>query len=87
MLNWDTADPSNPGLAEMAGPAAGKALAGGLDRRLFTQPGGCETLRQQARAACRNMAGRPFVLAATCTIDTDADPEAVRAVRECVEKQ
>jgi hypothetical protein len=31
------------------------------------------------------MAGRPFVLGSTCTIDTHADPGAVRAVREFVE--
>jgi uroporphyrinogen-III decarboxylase len=68
----------------MAARAPGKALVGGLDRRLFTQPGGREALLEQARAACRDAAGRPFVLAATCTIDTTADPEAVRAVREFV---
>ena len=84
MINWDTAAPTNPGLAEMAARAAGKALVGGLDRRLFTQPGGREALLEQARAARRDAAGRPFVLAATCTIDTTADPEAVRAVREFV---
>ena len=85
MINWDTADPTNPGLAEMAARAPGKALVGGLDRRLFTQPGGREALREQAVAqATRDAAGRPFVLAATCTIDTTADPEAVRAVREFV---
>jgi hypothetical protein len=55
-----------------------------LDRRLFTQPGGREALLEQARAAHCDAAGRPFVLAATCTIDTTADPEAVRAVREFV---
>jgi hypothetical protein len=30
------------------------------------------------------MAGRPFVLASTCTIDARSDPETVRAVRESV---
>jgi len=85
MINWDTADPTNPGLAEMAARAPGKALVGGLDRRLFTQPGGREAILEQAVAqATRDAAGRPFVLAATCTIDTTADPEAVRAVREFV---
>jgi uroporphyrinogen decarboxylase len=85
MLNWDTAEPSNPGLADLAGRAAGKALVGGLNRRLFTEPGGREALLCQAAAAREAMAGRPFVLGSTCTIDTRADPEAVRAVREFVE--
>jgi uroporphyrinogen decarboxylase len=115
LLNWDTAEPSNPGLADMVAllerggsPApsrsdmrggygdpprtagdpprgVGKALVGGLDRRLFTEAGGKEALLRQARAARDAMAGRPFILGSTCTIDTRADPEAVRAVREFVE--
>ena len=96
MLNWDTAEPSNPGLADLAqllecggSPypprGSGKALVGGLNRRLFTEPGGREALLCQAAAAREAMAGRPFVLGSTCTIDTRADPEAVRAVREFVE--
>ena len=102
LLNWDTAEPSNPGLADMVrqvergGSVAqatlrpypprgsGKALVGGLDRRLFIESGGKEALLRQARAARDAMAGRPFVLGSTCTIDTRADPEAVRAVREFV---
>jgi uroporphyrinogen decarboxylase len=87
LLNWDTAEPSNPALADLAGRATGKALVGGLNRRLFTEPGGKEALLRQAAAAREAMAGRPFVLGSTCTIDTRADPEAVRAVREFVEKQ
>jgi len=148
LLNWDTAEPSNPGLADMLpllerggspdrtcsecrvqpnsgcgtaglssrgdhrGPSAtagqasratprartpntypdplrgsGKALVGGLNRRLFTEPGGTEALLRQARAARDSMAGRPFVLGSTCTIDTRAAPAAVRAVREFVETQ
>jgi uroporphyrinogen decarboxylase len=85
LLNWDTAEPSNPGLADMIGLAGGKALVGGLNRRLFVEPGGKESLLRQARAARDAMAGRPFVLGSTCTIDTHADPGAVRAVREFVE--
>jgi uroporphyrinogen decarboxylase len=108
LLNWDTAEPSNPGLADMARQVerggspdlprsdvhggcgdppriVGKALVGGLDRRLFVEPGGKEMLLRQARAARDAMAGRPFVLGSTCTIDTRAAPDAVRAVREFVE--
>ncbi|MCX5682422.1 MAG: hypothetical protein NT049_01900, partial [Planctomycetota bacterium] len=61
-----------------------KALVGGLNRRLFTERGGKESLLRQAAAAREAMAGRPFVLGSTCTIDTHAAPEAVRAVREFV---
>jgi uroporphyrinogen decarboxylase len=85
LLNWDTAEPSNPGLTDMIGLAGGKALVGGLNRRLFVEPRGKESLLRQAQAAREAMAGRPFVLGSTCTIDTKADPEAVRAVRESVE--
>ena len=85
MLNWDTADPSNPTLSQMVPGAAGKALVGGLDRHLFTKPGGRETLLREAREAVRSMGRRPVVLASTCTIDTTADPETVQAVREVVE--
>jgi uroporphyrinogen decarboxylase len=98
LLNWDAAEPSNPGLADMAlllerggygdpPRGSGKALVGGLNRRLFTEPGGKEALLRHAAAAREAMAGRPFVLGSTCTIDTKAAPEAVRAVREFVETQ
>jgi uroporphyrinogen decarboxylase len=87
MLNWDTADPTNPGLAQMAREVRGKALVGGLDRRLFTEPGGREALLQEARDARETMAGRPLVLGSTCTIDPASRPEAVQAVRDFVERQ
>ena len=85
MLNWDTADPTNPPLALMARAVAGKALAGGLDRKLFTAHGGAAALATQAQDARAAMAGRPFVLASTCTIDARSDPEVVKAVRESVD--
>lgn len=84
MLNWDTADPTNPPLAVMARAVTGKALVGGLDRKLFTAPGGAAALATQAQDARSAMAGRPFVLASTCTIDARSDPEVVRAVRKSV---
>lgn len=85
LLNWDTAEPSNPCLADMVGLAAGRGLVGGLNRRLFVERGWREAVLSQARTARDAMAGRPFVLGSTCTIDTHADPEAVRAVREFVD--
>ena len=98
LLNWDTVGEGNLTLAEMAAvrpvpcraraSAPKKGLVGGLDRAFFTQgPSGREALIAQAREASRAMAGRPFVLASTCTIDTASDPEAVRAVREFVEQE
>jgi len=113
LLNWDTAEPLNPGLADMvpllerggspypprsdvrggcppgrvnSDPprTIGKGLVGGLNRRLFVERGWREAVASQAQAAREAMAGRPFVLGSTCTIDTRADPGAVRAVREFV---
>ena len=85
MINWDTADPANPDLAAMAPLAAGKALVGGVARQAFLGPQARQAVLEQARAARRAMAGRPFVLASTCTLDPASDPAAVRVLRECVE--
>ena len=95
MLNWDTADPSNPDLAALApavrprracrARAAGrKALVGGLNRKYFSETGGRETLLAEAEAARRAMGKRPFVLGATCTIDPTSDPDTVMAIRKSV---
>jgi uroporphyrinogen decarboxylase len=95
MLNWDTADPSNPDLAALApavrprracrARAAGrKALVGGLNRKYFSETGGCEALLAEAEAARRAMGERPFVLGATCTIDPTSDPDTVMAIRKSV---
>jgi uroporphyrinogen decarboxylase len=85
LLNWDTAGPDNPTLAQLAPATAGKVLVGGLDRRLLTKPGGTDALIAQAREVVRSMQGRPFVLGANCAIETASLPEAVRAVRDFVE--
>jgi uroporphyrinogen decarboxylase len=86
MLNWDTADAANPTLAQMASAAPGKALVGGLDRELLMKRGQLDALVAQARQAVASMAGRPLVLGANCAIHTTSLPEAVRAVRDFVER-
>jgi uroporphyrinogen decarboxylase len=85
LINWDTADPTNPHLDEMVAAAPGKGLVGGLDRRAFMARDAAARIRAQAAEARRAMAGRPFVLASTCTIDPASDAEAVRAAREAAE--
>lgn len=85
MLNWDTADETNPDLAEMVPLADGKALVGGLSRELFSDAGAADALLEELRRARRAMGERPFVVGSTCTIDTTADPDVVRALREAVE--
>jgi uroporphyrinogen decarboxylase len=85
LLNWDTADPANPPLAHLAA-LEGKALVGGLDRHLMTDPGRLDAILAQARQVVDAMADRPFVLGANCAIETTSTPEAVRAVRDFVER-
>ena len=87
LLNWDTADPANPTLAQMAAGATGKALVGGLDRRILTRPDGAQAARDQARQVVRSMQGKPFVLGANCAVETSSTPEAIRAVRDFVNVQ
>ena len=87
MLNWDTAAPSNPTLAQMAVAATGKAMVGGLDRDLLMERRQLDKLLAQARQAVDSMASRPFVLGANCAIHTTSSPEAVQAVRDFVEKK
>ncbi|MCX5673037.1 MAG: hypothetical protein NTU94_17115 [Planctomycetota bacterium] len=87
MLNWDTTDPTNPTLGQMALGAAGKALVGGVDRKLFPDPAARETLLAQVAEARKAMGDRPFVLGSTCTIDPASAPEMVRAFREEAERK
>jgi len=87
LLNWETADPTNPTLGQMALGAAGKALVGGVDRRLFPDPAARETLLAQAAEARRSLGDRPFVLGSTCTIDPSSAPEMVRALRDEAERK
>jgi len=86
MLNWDMAAPSNPDLATLASQVSDKTLVGGLERKRFSEAGGREALLAEAEAARRAMGKRPFVLGATCTIDTTSDPDAVMAIRRSVER-
>jgi uroporphyrinogen decarboxylase len=86
MLNWDTAALSNPTLAQMAAAAPGKTMMGGLDRELLMERRQLDALLSQARQAVDSMAGRPFVLGATCAIHSTSLPEAVQAVRDFVEQ-
>jgi uroporphyrinogen decarboxylase len=85
MLNWDSADPTNPTMAQMDLAVAGKALVGGVDRKHFPDKSARGALLRQAADARRAMNGRPFVLGSTCTIDPASDPEMVRALREFAE--
>ena len=84
LINWDTADPTNPGLAEMAALAPDKALVGGLDRDRFQEAGACGALLAAVDEARKAMGRRPFVLGSTCTLNTRSDPEVIMAVRESV---
>ncbi len=86
LLNWDMADATNPGLAEMAALAPGKALVGGIGGTLFTGTGAAAAVADAVADARRAMGERPFVVGSTCTLDTRSDPEAVRAAREAVGK-
>jgi uroporphyrinogen decarboxylase len=92
LLNWDSAHPTNPDLAEVAplatgpyGQLEGKALVGGLERDLFAEPDGLAALLEQLAAARRAMGERPFVVGSTCTIDPGSVPETVRGIRDAVE--
>ena len=85
MLNWDTADPMNPSLAELADTPR-KAMLGGLDRKLMLERDQVPALLAQARKVVASMTGWPFVLGANCAIESASLPEAVRAVRDFVEE-
>jgi uroporphyrinogen decarboxylase len=83
LLNWDTADPMNPPLAQLAA-TPGKAVMGGLDRNLMLRPDQVPALLEQARKTVASMTGMPFVLGANCAIHSESAPEAVQAVRDFV---
>jgi len=84
LLNWDTADPMNPRLADLA-EAPRKAMMGGLNRDLMLRADQVPALLEQARKTVASMTGWPFVLGANCALHTDSAPEAVQAVRNFVE--
>lgn len=85
-LNWDSIDPTNPTLGQLAADAPDKALVGGVDRHVFENADGGAALLDQVAQARAAMGARPFVLGATCCIEPTSHDEMVAAFREAAER-
>ena len=82
-FNWDAADPTNPGLGEVAGLAEG-AVIGGITPAKTADEGRREELLAEAAAARAATGSRGWILGAGCVLPTDAREANLRALRAAV---
>jgi uroporphyrinogen decarboxylase len=84
-LHWADLAPGNPDLVQSKEWIGKRVAVGGVDERLFNNRSSVEKIREQAKAAIRQMGDRPFILAPGCGLPLDTDPEALKALRSAVE--
>jgi len=85
-LNWDANDPTNPGLADVAGRTE-KAVIGGITQARTSDGNQREAVLAEAAEARAATAGHGWMLGAGCVLPTDADAATLRALRAAVTNQ
>ena len=82
-FNWDATDPTNPGLADVAGRTA-KAVVGGISQAKTAEDGAQEALLAEVAAAREAVGGAGWMLGAGCVLPTTATEANVRTLRQAV---
>ncbi len=79
-FNWDSADPTNPGIKEVAAKTS-KLVIGGMAHRGHLLTGSPDDIRQEKEQVLREAEGAKFILGAGCTISVKTPEENLEALR------
>jgi uroporphyrinogen decarboxylase len=84
-FNWDTQDPTNPGLGE-GKEFTGKTVIGGIDQKTSMMASSSDMVVKDADEALRQTGGRNWILGAGCTYEPPVPTRNLKAIREWVEQ-